>query len=577
MSRTAILCSMLVLLVSPALAAPEIKGATNAASFLPAALPNGGLAQGSLVTLFGNDLGPDPFVQVTQFPLETALAGVSAKITAGGQTFDAIPIVVWTKQTTILIPSNVPAGNAEVQLTYNNQTSNSFPIRIVSNAFGIFALNQAGSGPGIFTKAVIDTSDPNWQQKWINTLTTSSSPGELYDIWGTGLGPVSGDEASGPLPGDLRGQINVQVIVGGRQAEVVYAGRSGCCAGIDQIRFVVPNITGCYVPVVVIVNGVPSNSVTMSIDSSGGACSVPGVMTSQDLEEAKQKGAIAEGWIGISRMAIQAPMQVPGAPAEMITESGSATFERYTYSQLIAVQPTQGIVTKDSCYVFVSSQKEDENEPPSSDPSDVDPVKPQTYLDAGPSININGPNGQRQLTPVQGQKGIYTAVLGNNFPFPIPGQPQGLYLDPGQYTIDNGQGGADVGPFDTSLNITNPAAWTNQDAINNVPGGQPLRITWTGVPNGNVIISGSSIDDPNDVMGMFFCLADGAAGQFDVPAWVIDSLPASSVQEGIPMGFLGLFTAMDPKRFEATGLDAGFVSWSSITMKNVSYRNPAPQ
>ncbi len=571
--RSGILCSFLLLLTVPALAAPQINGATNAASFLSPALPNGGLAQGSLVTLFGNDLGPDPFVQVSQFPLQTTLAGVSAKITAGGQTFDAIPIVVWTRQTTILIPSNVPAGNAEVQLTYNGQTSNSFPLRIVPNAFGIFALNQAGSGPGIFTNALLPANDPNW----INTLTTSGSPGDWYDIWGTGLGPVSGDEASGPLPGDLRGQINVQVIVGGRQAEVLYAGRSGCCAGIDQIRFVVPNVTGCYVPLVVIVNGVPSNSVTMSIDPQGGACSVPGVMTSQVLEEAKQKGAMAEGWVGLSRTAIQAPMQGQGGLDELITENGSATFERYTYSQLIAVQPAQGIVARDSCYVFVSSQKEGEEGPPSSDPSQSDPVHAQTSLDAGPAININGPNGQRQLMPVQGQKGIYNAPLGNNFPFPLPGQPQGLYLDPGQYTIDNGQGGADVGPFNTSFDIVNPAQWTNRDAINNVPGGQPLRITWTGVPNGNVIISGASIDDPNDVVGMFFCLADGAAGQFDVPAWVIDSLPASTIQENVPLGFLGLFTAMDPKRFDANGLDAGFVSWTNMSMKNVSYHAPAPQ
>ncbi len=574
MFRMAVLCSMLVLLVSPSLAAPQINGATNAASFLSPALPNGGLAQGALVTLFGNDLGPDPYVQVSQFPLQTTLAGVSAKITAGGQTFDAIPIVVWEKQTTILIPSNVPVGQAQVQLIYNGQTSNSFPIRVVSNAFGIFALNQAGSGPGIFTNALLPANDP----AWVNTLTTSAAPGDWYDIWGTGLGPVSGDEAAGPLPGDLRNQINVQVIVGGRQAEVLYAGRSGCCAGIDQIRFVVPNVPGCYVPLVVVVNGVPSNSVTMSINPGGGTCSVGNVVTSQDLDKAKQQGAMSTGWINVFRTAIQAPMQVPGGgPAELITESGSASFERHTYSQLIAAQPVNGFVTRDSCYVFVSSDEDDdEGEPPSSDPSDADPIRPQAFLDAGPQININGPNGQRQLKPVSGQKGIYDGPLGNNFPFPIPGQPQGLYLDPGRYTFDNGNGGADVGPFQTSLDVPVAAEWTNRDQINTVPGGQPLRITWTGA-QGDVIISGASIDDPNDLVGIFVCLAPGSAGQFDVPAWVIDSLPASSVKENIPLGFLGLYSTVGERRFNANGLDAGFLSWSDVKMKNVSYHTPAPQ
>jgi uncharacterized protein (TIGR03437 family) len=46
--------------------------------------------------------------------------------------------------------------------------------------------------------------------------------------------------------------VDAEVYVGGKRAAVTYKGRSGCCAGIDQIVFTVPEgVEGCYVPVVV--------------------------------------------------------------------------------------------------------------------------------------------------------------------------------------------------------------------------------------------------------------------------------------------------------------------------------------
>ena len=56
--------------------------------------------------------------------------------------------------------------------------------------------------------------------------------------------------------------VPVEVYVGGKRADVTYRGRSGCCAGIDQIVFTVPQgVEGCYVPVVVKTGDVVSNFV----------------------------------------------------------------------------------------------------------------------------------------------------------------------------------------------------------------------------------------------------------------------------------------------------------------------------
>ena len=70
----------------------------------------------------------------------------------------------------------------------------------------------------------------------LNDLTESAHPGQTVILWGTGLGRVSGDEASGPLPGS---NFEPQIYLGGKFIKAAYAGRSGCCSGIDQISFTI--------------------------------------------------------------------------------------------------------------------------------------------------------------------------------------------------------------------------------------------------------------------------------------------------------------------------------------------------
>ena len=78
------------------------------------------------------------------------------------------------------------------------------------SAFGIFTINQAGGGPGVFT-------DTNYR---VNTLVAAAHPGDLLFIWGTGLGPIKTGDAGAPPVGDL--DVPVEVYVGNAGA----AGRS---------------------------------------------------------------------------------------------------------------------------------------------------------------------------------------------------------------------------------------------------------------------------------------------------------------------------------------------------------------
>src|SRR5262249_30327872 len=98
-----------------------------------------------------------------------------------------------------------------------------------------------------------------------------------------------------------------------------------------------------------------------------------------------------------------------------------------------------------------------------------------TPLDAGPLLNITGPNGTQQAMKIKSTlttgPAAYSGMLGGGVPlpptpFPIPGLPgpKPLWLDPGDYTVDNGGGGADVGPFSTTMTVPAALVWTNADS-----------------------------------------------------------------------------------------------------------------
>ena len=88
----------------------------------------------------------------------------------------------------------------------------------------------------------------------IKTFLNAFLPGQAMIIWATGLGRVAGNEAAGPLPGDIT--VNIKVYVGGIEATLIAKGRSGCCAGADQIAFYIPNnaVISCNTPVYVVAN-----------------------------------------------------------------------------------------------------------------------------------------------------------------------------------------------------------------------------------------------------------------------------------------------------------------------------------
>lgn len=538
-------------------AAPAIRpnGIVNAASYAAPNLPNGPVAQGAMFVVFGTGLGPAAIQVVNAFPLPTALGGTSVKVTVGGTTVDCIMIYTLATQIAAILPSNTPAGDGTMTVTYNGETSPPQPVRVNRGSFGIFTRNQAGSGPAIIQNFVTQTELP------VNAITDTARPGQTVILWGTGLGPVSGNEAAGPLPGDL--PADVQVFVGGQQASIAYKGRSGCCAGLDQIVFVVPDgVEGCYVPLTVRVNGVASNFGSMSISRGGGVCSDPLSFSSEDLNRLRTTGRLRAGSINLSRTTVKLDVP-PFGTFENRSDAGSASFLRMDEALLASLGPLAGISLTGSCMVFQSADL------------DVDDPVAFPYLDAGATLRVTGPRGVKQMQ--RDQEGFYYGDFGGGTNIPGFPPPEPDYLDPGTYRVE-GTGGADVGAFQATVVVPQPLVWTNESQTTTVPRSRDLLVTWTGGdPSKDYVTifgaSGIAVEEDEETDGdsgigaFFVCVERNSAGRFSVPAYVLGALPGSA---GGP-GLLGIGSAGEGTRFTASGLDTAVIDYSNTSLKTVAY------
>src|SRR5581483_653155 len=138
-------------------------------------------------------------------------------------------------QIAALLPSNTPIGAGTFTVTYNGQASNALGQTIVANDVGIFTIDSSGQGPAIVSypdfSLVSGVKAANCGAP--GTPCGAAHPGETLILWGTGLGPVSGNETSGDGLGQAMADIPLTLWVGGLQAQILYQGRSGCCVGLD--------------------------------------------------------------------------------------------------------------------------------------------------------------------------------------------------------------------------------------------------------------------------------------------------------------------------------------------------------
>ena len=187
-------------------------GVVNAASFQP------GMAQGSWVSIFGQNLAAATRsltqADLVNGNLPTTLGGVSVQVDAQS----AYPVFVSPTQINALTPAGGASGSANVTVTNAAGTSAQAPVDFV-----VFQ-------PAFFVSGVyVALANGNAGVK----------PGDSIELYGTGFGPTTPAIASGAIPSAALPLANdVAVTIGGAAAKVAFAGLSG--AGLYQLNVTVP-------------------------------------------------------------------------------------------------------------------------------------------------------------------------------------------------------------------------------------------------------------------------------------------------------------------------------------------------
>jgi uncharacterized protein (TIGR03437 family) len=213
-------------------AAGNVIAVQNGASFVPTAV-----SPGQIITLRGNGIGPATGV-------EFRLTSAGTVPTTVGDTrvlFDGIPAAVLyasATQVNAIVPYEITGRfSTRLQVEFLGTVSNTVDLLVVDTAPGIFTAGSQGSGQS----AALN------QDGTVNSATNPATKGSVIVLFATGEGQTNpaGVTASVSSASNLKRPLqNVTVTIGGRQAQVQYAGSApGLVAGALQVNAVIPEDT----------------------------------------------------------------------------------------------------------------------------------------------------------------------------------------------------------------------------------------------------------------------------------------------------------------------------------------------
>lgn len=475
------------------------KSVVNSANFMGNSLPGGGIAQGSIFTVFGSDLGPATGVQVSSFPLGAQFNGVSITVQQGTTKVSAIPIFVLNSQINAIMPSNTPLGDVSLQVSYNGQDSNWVPVRIVKHAPAVFTATGYGYGWGILQNFVSATNQP------LNSGTNAISPGQVGTLWLTGSGPIAGADGNTPPVGNL--PFPVEIFIGGvavTGSNLLYAGRAPGISGLDQFVFYVPAgvPTGCFVPLYVRVNGAVSQPTTIAVMPQGGNCSDTHNPISSALIQGGKivNGLLFEASTPAGQFAgIPLTFAIDKAAVRAMQEAGG----QFAFDPFLATPP------RGSCTGY---------------------TMPGNIMHNGFLMSSGGrPLGLGTLSAVSGgtnvgilalQPGLYNTAIGGGYP------PQPLFFQDVTPSL-RASGGPDGAAFDVPVPPSPILAGANLQALTTLSRTKGAAVTWNAQAGVSAYVVGGVYDMPTDSSALFLCVSAAGASSFNVPDYVLANLPVT--------------------------------------------------
>ena len=500
-------------------------GVVNGASFRPSSAPGSAVAQGSIISIFGSDLGSATGASVS-LPLPTVILGT--RVIIGGQ--PAPLFFVSAGQINAQVPWGAPTGTVQLTVQTPGGTSAPVNVSVVETAPGLFSQAANGRGPGAVLNFVSQGNTPT------NTADFTIVPNAIVLIFGTGLGPVTGPPADGAAGARQPTTTTPMVTIGGRQAVVEFSGLAPGFVGLYQINARVPPDTpeGCYLPLQVAFENGSSNTVTIGVTNTGGDC---------NQASSGSPGLFLNGSFGVASVN-RFTTRLPTGLVLPRPDTFSASFRRFE-----AVIPTTDAgfpPVGGGCNVAV--YRFDANDPPSVS-NFINFINKDQPLDAG-TMTLSGPFAGSPQVIGPSEPGEYEMDLGVGA------------LVPGTWTLA-GSGGADVGAFNTMVEVVGPLFSVTDFGVQGTSfsRAQPLTISWSCPdPNGTVGVFMASANSGDSLFGVVMCSASCSDGQVTIGSNLLGQLPLSS--ESAAFLTANFFSDLQSGRIEASGLDFGLFGYN---------------
>jgi adhesin/invasin len=225
-------------------------GIVNGASFAGAPAP---VAPGSIVSIFGVNLSSSTAL-AGALPLPTKLGGTTATVNGV-----ALPLFyVSPNQVNAQLPFEVPPGAATAIVANESGVSRAVTFNVADAAVGIFTHPNSNRAAALNEDGAANGPD------------SPEARGEDIVVFLTGQGLVDNAVPTGqaaPLTPLSRATLPYAATVAGNAATVSFVGLTPGFAGLAQANINIPAgiEPGSQVPVSVSVNGVPGNTVFISV------------------------------------------------------------------------------------------------------------------------------------------------------------------------------------------------------------------------------------------------------------------------------------------------------------------------
>jgi uncharacterized protein (TIGR03437 family) len=499
----------------PPSTSPTITQLQNNYSYILPTLPNYGIAPGTLFIIQGTNLAntTNAVLQSSSGSgLPLTLNGASISVSVNGVTTHPGIYYAIATQIAAVLPSSTPLGNGTITVTFNGTPSTSFAITVIQSALGLDSTAGTGSGLGVVTDAVTGS---------LFSYTQSAKPGQTVVLWGSGLGANTADSDLVATATPHAVNVPLTIYIGGIPAQILYQGGSGY-PGVNQLNVTIPTsvVAGCSVPIIAVSGTYTSNSVTVPIDPAGGVCGDSFIAASGlNFSGLAGKTNIVSGTLIVN--------QVNGG------NFAGAVFVNSQNAFLSETVLTAGSSLGNCGVGFAPVKSISVPTPPGPD--------------AG-TITVTGPTGSAPLPSFPAANGGSSGVYSSSALPPAFIPPTGA-----TFTV-KGTGGKDVGPSTASISYPSLLAWTNKSSVTSIPRTQGLNVTWTGAPAGSFLLL-AGYSETASAAALFSCIVPADAGQFTVPSYILQVLPAA-------MGSLSMTAIEYFAPFSAPGLDVGIAEFT---------------